>query len=105
MSFFLTLSLTLRILVSLLLTLNKFQIFRDVKNAEMRAFYRKKERKVSLTDCKLKYFSSRCFLGIRSLDFSEFQDGAGNPCEVVCDRARLFGKTFFASEIGEIGQK
>ena len=60
MSLFLTLSLSvftyllLRILVSLLLTLNIFYILHGVKNAEIRALYWKKERKVSLTDCKLK---------------------------------------------------
>ena len=58
-SVFLTLSFTLRILVFLLLTLNMFYILHDVENAEIRALYWKKERKVSLTDCKLKYFSSR----------------------------------------------
>ena len=57
-SVFLTLSFTLRILVFLLLTLNMFYILHDVENAEIRALYWKKERKVSLTDCKLKYFSS-----------------------------------------------
>ena len=49
-SLFLTLLLTLRILVSLLLTLNIFQILGDVINAKIRALYWKKERKVSLTD-------------------------------------------------------
>ena len=39
--------LTLRILVSLLLTLNIFHILYDVKNAEIRAIYRKKYRKES----------------------------------------------------------
>ena len=58
-SVFLTLSFTLRVLVFLLLTLNMFYILHDVENAEIRALYWKKERKVSLTDCKLKYFSSR----------------------------------------------
>ena len=47
MSLFLTLWLTLRILVSLLLTLNVFHILHDVKNVEIRALYWKK-RKVSL---------------------------------------------------------
>ena len=56
---FVTLSLTLRILVSLLLTLNIFHILQDVKNVEIRALYWKKERKLSLADCKLKCFSSR----------------------------------------------
>ena len=59
MSVFLTLSFTLRILVFLLLTLNMFYILHDMENAEIRALYWKKERKVSLADCKLKYISSR----------------------------------------------
>ena len=59
LSVFLTLSFTLRILVFLLLTLNMFYILHDVENAEIRALYWKKERKVSLADCKLKYISSR----------------------------------------------
>ena len=61
MSLFLTLLLTLRISLritylritlhmSLLLTLNIFHILHDMKNAKIRALYRKKERKVSLTD-------------------------------------------------------
>ena len=58
-SVFLTLSFTLRILVFLLLTLNMFYILHDMENAEIRALYWKKERKVSLADCKLKYISSR----------------------------------------------
>ena len=58
LSVFLTLSFTLRILVFLLLTLNMFYILHDVENAEIRALYWKKERKVSLADCKLKYISS-----------------------------------------------
>ena len=57
--FILALSLALRTPVSLLLTLNIFHILDDVKNAEIRALYWKKERKVSLTDYKLKCFSSR----------------------------------------------
>ena len=57
--FILALSLALRIPVSLLLTLNIFHILDDVKNAEIRALYWKKERKVSLTDYKLKCFSSQ----------------------------------------------
>ena len=48
---------------------------------------------------------SRCFLGIGSLDFSEFWDGARNPYEVVCGKAGVFGKNFFAQKIGEMGQK
>ena len=58
-SLFLTLSLTLRFLVPLLLTLNIFHILHDVKNAQTRALYWKEERKVSLIDCKLKCLSSR----------------------------------------------
>ena len=58
-SLFLILSLTLHVLVSLLLTLNIFHILHDVKNAKKRALYRKKERKVSLTDCKFKCFSPK----------------------------------------------
>ena len=41
-SLFLTFSLTLRILMSLLLTLNTFPILQDVKNAEIRALCWKK---------------------------------------------------------------
>ena len=41
--FFLTLSLTLRILVSLLLTLNIFHILHGVKNAKIRTLYWKKK--------------------------------------------------------------
>ena len=48
---------------------------------------------------------SACFLGIGSLGFSEFWHGARNSYHVVCDRARFFGKTFFAPKIGEMGQK
>ena len=58
MPLFLILSLNLRILESLLLTLNLFHILHDVKNAKIRALYWKKERKLSLTDWKLKCFSS-----------------------------------------------
>ena len=60
-SLFLSSSLTLCIQVSLLLTLNIFHILHDEKIAEIPALYWKKERKVSLTDCKLKCFSSRIF--------------------------------------------
>ena len=59
MSLFLTLSLTLRILVSLLLTLNIFHILHDKENAKVCALYWEKARKVSLTDCKLKCLSFR----------------------------------------------
>ena len=44
---------------------------------------------------------SGCFLGIGSLDFSEFWHGASNPYEVVCDRAGFFGKTCFAQKLGK----
>ena len=43
-SLFLTLSLTLRILVTLLLTLNTFHILHDLKNTETRASYWKQEK-------------------------------------------------------------
>ena len=36
-----------------------------------------------------------CFLGIGSLDFSEFWHGARNPYEVLCHRATYFGKNIF----------
>ena len=50
----LTLSLTLRIVVSLLLTLNIFHLLHDVKYAEIRALYWKNKRKeIGLTDCIL----------------------------------------------------
>ena len=57
-SLFLTLLLISHILVSLLLTLNIFLTLHDVKNAEIRTLYWKKEGKVSLSDCKLKCFFS-----------------------------------------------
>ena len=41
---------------------------------------------------------SGCFLGIGSLDFSEFWHGARNPYEVVHDRARVFGKNNFGND-------
>ena len=49
-SLFLILLLTLRILVSVVLTLNIFHILHDVKIAKIRALFWKKERKVTLTD-------------------------------------------------------
>ena len=58
-SLFLTLSLTLHFLLSLLLTLNIFHILHDAKNTKIRALYWKTESEASLTDCKLKRFSSR----------------------------------------------
>ena len=44
-SLLLTLSLTWRILVSLLLTLNRFHNLHDMKHAEIRALYWKKKEK------------------------------------------------------------
>ena len=55
-SLFLTLSLTLHILMSLLLTLNIFHILYDVKNAKICAFYWKKDIKLGLTDANLSVF-------------------------------------------------
>ena len=46
MSLFLTLMLTLRILVSLLSTLNIFHILHEVKNAKIRDLYWKKRKKM-----------------------------------------------------------
>ena len=44
-----------------------------------------------------------CFLGIGSLDFSEFQHGARNPYGVLHDTVRFFEKeTFFAPKMGEM---
>ena len=37
----------------------------------------------------------KCFLGIGSLDFSEFWHGPRNPYEAVWDRGKFFGKFFF----------
>ena len=52
---FLTLLLALHILVSLSLTLNIFYMLHDMKNAEILLYTeKKKERKVSLSDCKFK---------------------------------------------------
>ena len=45
------------------------------------------------------------FLGIGSLDLSEFWHGARNPYHVVHDRVRFFELTFFARKIGEMVQK
>ena len=56
-SLFLTLSLTLRILVSLLLTLNIFHILRNVKNAEIRALYWKKEIYIKKRNLHIQYTS------------------------------------------------
>ena len=58
-SLYLTLSLTLRIMVSLMLTLNIFHILHNVKNAKIRALLVKKERNVTLTDCKLECISPK----------------------------------------------
>ena len=38
---------------------------------------------------------SGSFLGIGSLDFSEFWHGSRNPYEVVHERARVLGKKLF----------
>ena len=58
MSFFLNLSLALRILVFLLLTLNTFPTCTARKIPKYVLYTgKKKERKVSLTDCKLKCVS------------------------------------------------
>ena len=54
-----------------------------------------------LPSCRL----SGCFVGMGSLDFFEFRHGARASYEVVCDRAGIFRKTFFAAKIGEMGQK
>ena len=70
--------LTLRILVSLLLTLNIFHILRNVKNAKVGALNWKKESKVSLTDCKLKCFSSRIWAPPLSLHKSPPNIGQSN---------------------------
>ena len=35
----------------------------------------------------------------------EFWHGARNPYQIVCDRGRFFGKTFFAPKIGETGHR
>ena len=53
MSLFLTLRLTLRILVSLLLTLNVFHILHDVKNVEIRALYWKKRQKSKFSSLQI----------------------------------------------------
>ena len=58
-SLLLILSLTLRILVPLFLTLNIFHILHDVKYAKIRTLYWEKEKKViSLTDCKVFFLSN-----------------------------------------------
>ena len=44
------------------------------------------------------------FLGIVSVVFSKFCHGARNLYEVVLDRARFFGKIFFAPKIGKMDQ-
>ena len=53
----------------------------------------------------LSFHLSKCFLEIGSIVFSKICQGARNPYEVVCDRARLFIKTFFTPKTGEMGQK
>ena len=40
------------------------------------------------------YRLSGCFLGIISLGFSEFQHGAKNPYQVVCD-SQIFWENYF----------
>ena len=62
-SLYLTLSLTLRIMVSLMLTLNIFHILHNVKNAKIRALLVKKERNVTLSDCKLECISPKYISG------------------------------------------
>ena len=41
------------------------------------------------------------FLGIRSLDFPELWHADRNTCKVVCDRARVLGKTFLLLKLGK----
>lgn len=41
------------------------------------------------------------FLGIVSIVFSEFWQGARNPYEVVYDRARFFIKTLLPQKLGK----
>ena len=50
-------TLTISLFLNLSSTLNILKILHDVKNAEIRALYWNNERKVSLTDFKLKCFS------------------------------------------------
>lgn len=45
------------------------------------------------------------FFRIGSLVFSKLWHGTRNAYKVVCDRARFFGKKFFAPKIGGMGQK
>ena len=59
MSLFLTLSLTLRILVPLLLTLKIFHILHNVKNAEVRALNWKKRKKSKFNRLQIEVFSSQ----------------------------------------------
>ena len=48
------------------------------------------------------YHLSGCFLGIGSLDFSEFWRGSRNPYEVLHDRAGVFwGKIFLVQKLGK----
>ena len=60
-SLFLTLSLTLRILVSLLLTLNIFifHVLHGVQNAEIRALYRRKRKQSKFNTLQIEVFSFR----------------------------------------------
>ena len=55
-SLFLTLSLTLRIVVSLLLHLNIFYVLQDVKNPEIRFLYWKKRRKSKFNGLEIEVF-------------------------------------------------
>ena len=51
------------------------------------------------------YQLSWCFLGIGSLDFSEFRHGARNSCKVLCDKARFFWKKIFCPQNWRNGSK
>ena len=53
----------------------------------------------------LSFSLSRRSLGMGPLVLFEFWHAAGNPYEIVHDRAGLFRKTFFARKIEEMGQK
>ena len=54
------------------------------------------------------FFPAVCldvFFGIGSLNFCEFWHDARNPYEIVHDRARVFGKNFFAPKMGKWAKK
>ena len=51
-----SLSLIVRILVSLLLTLNMFHILHDMKNAEIRAIYWKRKKKSKFNRLQIEVF-------------------------------------------------